>query len=402
MSSWEGFEQEARRAPDARRERQYAPSVEYVAGEIAEVAIPLAEVPESEGRWREEITRVTGLTVPENRKVELAQVRYWGNPQEPNVYCRFLISDREELVSDGVDAAGILRDLRRGARRRTAKVPQGDSAFCVSWNDWQVAKLEGGGTAGLARRLQSVFDATEARIKELRKAGRTLGSLVIIGGGDMVEGCGTIFPNQAYEIDSDRRTQIRNTVTFILAGLDRLAPLFADVTVLVVGGNHGENRINGKRTTRHDNDDCAVFEHAAEAAARDPQLSHVKFLIALDEPAKTLKVGDWILGTTHGNAFRGGGHIAAKAHRWFSGMAAGRHPVGDADLLLTHHYHHFASQDWGACLWVQTPSLDGGSPHFTDGSGMAAGPGMLTWVMSPESRFADPQILIPVDPPEGF
>jgi hypothetical protein len=239
-----------------------------------------------------------------------------------------------------------------------------------------------------------VFNAIEARITELRKSGRQLGSLVIIGGGDIVEGC-TIFPNQSFEIDSDRRKQIRDAVTFILAGLDQLAPLFTSVTVLAVGGNHGENRIGGKRTTRHDNDDCAVFEHAALAASRDPKLAHVGFHIAQDEPAKTLKVGDWILGTTHGNAFRGGGHVAAKAHRWFSGMAAGRHPVGDSDLLVTHHYHHYASQDWGACHWVQTPSMDGGSPFFTDAGGMYSAPGMLTWVMSPQSRFADPQILTP-------
>jgi hypothetical protein len=210
----------------------------------------------------------------------------------------------------------------------------------------------------------------------------------------MIEGC-AIFPNQAHEIDTDRRGQIRACTTFILDGVDRLAPLFARVTVLVVGGNHGENRIGGKRTTRHDNDDCAVFEHAATAAARDRRLQHVNFVIAQDEPAKTLDVHGHILATTHGQVYgRGaGGSVEQKALRWYSGQAAGHQPVGDANLLVTHHFHHHALRDWGACLWVQTPAMDGGSPFFTDYSGQASQPGMLSWVMSPEHRYVDPQIL---------
>lgn len=387
---WESLGDEAR-APDARRPRQYEPAVEYVAGEMTQVSVPLGAVPADEAEWRREIARVTGLSVPDERKVELAQVRYWGSPEAPNVYCRFLITDRDDAPTH-VDAVQILKDLRKGRRRLDPLQLAGDDTFVLSWNDWQVAKSEGGGTRGLAERLYKAFDAAEDRIHNLRLTQR-LGRLVIIGGGDMIEGC-SIFPNQAYEVDSDRRSQIRNCVAFILAGLDHLAPLFADVTVLVVGGNHGENRVNGKRTTRHDNDDCAVFEHAATAAARDDDLAHVKFVIALDEPAKTIQVGPWILGTTHGHVFqRGAGGSSAKAYNWFKGMAAGRHPAGDADLLVTHHYHHYAAQDWGACLWVQTPTMDGGSPHFTDGSGMHSEPGMLSFVMTSADRFTDMKVL---------
>lgn len=391
-ADWDGFEVEASRASDARRPRQYEPSVEYQAGEMAQVAISLTQVPPDEEAWRAEIQRVTSLTVPEHRKVELAQIRYWGDPAAPNVYCRFLISDRED-AAPAVDAVQILADLRKGKKYSEPGKLTGDSTLVVSWNDWQTAKLEGGGTAGLADRLDSAFNSVIHRALELRAIGRDIGSLVIIGGGDMVEGCVT-FTNQSYEIDGDRRAQIRNTVTFILAGLDRIAPLFTDVRVLVVGGNHGENRINGKRTTRHDNDDCAVFEHAALAAARDSRLGHVKFFIAQDEPAKTIDVHNWILGTTHGHVFqRGAGGSAAKAHRWFSGQAAGRFPVGDSDVLLSHHYHHHALQDWGATLWVQTPTMDAGSPHFTDGTGLHSKPGMLSFVMTPTSRYQDAQIL---------
>lgn len=393
-ADWASFGDAVERQPDARRDRPQPNRVEYQAGEVASASISLPAVPVDEAAWRLEIARVTGLTIPDHRRVELAQVRYWGDPAAPNVYCRFLVLDREDSPSAGPDAVGLLRELRRGRRKPSGTAStEGEGTFVLCWADWQTAKLEGGGTPGLAKRLAEAFDKAEARIKELRASGRSIGRLLIVGGGDMVEGC-TIFANQPHEIDGDRRQQIRDTVTFILAGIDQLAPLFEHVDVLVVPGNHGENRIQGKRTTRHDNDDCAVFEHAALAVQRDPSLSHVRFVIALDEPAKTIAVGPWIIGATHGHVFaRGAGGTSQKAHRWFAGQAAGRHPIGDADVLLSFHYHHFALQDWGHTIWVQSPAMDGGSPHFTDGTGFDAGPGMLSFLTTTAHRFTDPQIL---------
>lgn len=393
-TDWAGLAAAAASAPDARRPRQYEPNVAYVAGEMASVSISLKEVPADEEKWRAEILRVTQLTVPEDRKVELAGVRYWGDPGAPNVYVRFNIVDRGG-IGETVDAVKILKELRgRRKKKGGTLAPNGnDGVFVLSWNDWQVGKAEGGGIAATAERLEKAFQSAKSRILELNHIGRAIDRLVIIGGGDMIEGC-SIFPNQPFELDGDRRTQIRATVAFILAGLDSLAPLVGKVDVLVVGGNHGENRIGGKRTNRHDNDDAAVFEHAALAVARDESLSHVEFFIAQDEPAKTLQVGRWILGTTHGQVFgRGAGGIGAKAHRWFSGQSTGRFPVGDADVLVTHHYHHLELIDWGATQWVQTPAMDGGSPHFTDGTGFWSEPGMLSFTMDNDHRFRDLAIL---------
>ena len=128
----------------------------------------------------------------------------------------------------------------------------------------------------------------------------------------------------------------------ILHGLDELAPLFAEVVVLVVGGNHGENRIDGNKVNRSDNDDCLVFENAAQAAARDDRLGPCpSFVIAQGEPAKTLDINGWVYATTHGQAFgKGAGRPEQKAHNWYKGQAGGRFPAGDADVLVSHHYHH--------------------------------------------------------------
>lgn len=382
-------------APDARRVRQshpkgFEPGVKFEAGQLAEVNVQLTEIPEDEQAWRDEITRVTTLTVPDGKRVVLSQVRYWGDPKEPQVYCRFLIEDRP--VSDSpVDVLSILHQLRD--RKAESAAFTGDSTFVLALNDWQAGKLEGGGTEALAERLDAAYTKAAQRIAELRAIDRDLGHLVILGGGDMVEGCG-VYQHQAYEIDADRRSQIRNTVTLILEGLDRLAPMFQRVTVLAVGGNHGEHRIDGRRVNRSDNDDLAVFEHAALAASRDERLGHVEFVIADDEPAKTIEVNGWILGITHGHVFgKGAGSPEQKAWKWFQGQAAGRQPAGDCDVLVSAHYHHLTLRDWGACQWIQAPAMDGGSPHFTDWSGQAAKPGMLSFVMTPQHRCIDLQVL---------
>lgn len=386
--------------PDHRRRRAphprgFEPGVRYEASEPVEVTVTVQEIPEDEARWRAAISDATGLSIPDGREVELTQVRYWGDKDAPMIYCRFSIPDREAAQKPALDVVGLLRDIRAVQGRKIASRGAGPGAFVLSWADWQIGKGEGGGSEATAGRVIAALHAARRRVQELRAAGRRLGHLVIVGGGDLVEGC-AMFPSHAYTVDLDRRAQVRAVVELGLSGLDLLAPLFDRVTVLAVPGNHGENRVNGTATSRADNDDVAVFEHMAQAAARDKRLSHVDFVISGDELSKTLEVAGWTLGATHGHVYGktySAVGVEPKVWRWFSQQAAGRLPVGDSDVLLTHHYHHFAARDWGACLWLQTPAMDGGSAWFSDVTGQAARPGMLSFIMAPESRCSDLLIL---------
>lgn len=344
---------------------------------------------------RAKIEEQTKLTIPANLDVRIERLTLQsdadGNAER--WWYKYVFVPRLSLVLDGgYDHIATLKALRSN-RKAVKPTHTGESTFCISWNDWQVGKAEGGGTEALIERYERQIATAKERAAELRKIGRDLGRLVVIGGGDMVEGC-TIFPHQMMHIDADRRKQANVTTDLIEYGLDELAPLFAEVTVLVVGGNHGENRIDGNRTNRSDNDDCLVFESAARAVKRDPRLQHVNFVIAQGEPAKTLDINGWVYATTHGQAFgKGAGTPEKKAFNWFKGQAGGRFPAGDADVLVSHHYHHKAERDWGACLWVQTPANDGGSLQHTDLTGEAADAGMLTWVVTPACRYQDAQVL---------
>jgi hypothetical protein len=56
--------------------------------------------------------------------------------------------------------------------------------------------------------------------------------------------------------------------------------------------------------------------------------------------------------------------------KWWSGQSLGDTAVGQADLLITGHYHHYAVKQLNHRLWIQLPAMDGGSAWFSDRTGM--------------------------------
>lgn len=321
---------------------------------------------------------------------------YWSTDLEKMLWKHsysFSVERRVEGFTDDIDVVALLKSLPKttAVSKPSKGIP---STFVLDWADWQMGKKEGGGTEALIERLESAFSSAIVRIEELRATGRKLEELVIIGGGDMIEGC-VIYPQQAFGIDLNRREQIRNTVAAILRGLTLLAPLFETVRVVVVPGNHGEHRITGNRTEIGDNDDLLVFEMAQVGCANDPRFKHVSFEIASKEISIATNIRGWVYGITHGDVYgRGSGTgVRNKVFNWFKTMAANRHPVGASDVLLTHHFHHDAMEDWGNTLWVQNPTIDGGSHYFKEYSGHETRPGMNSWVVTESERLQDKQII---------
>ena len=71
--------------------------------------------------------------------------------------------------------------------------------------------------------------------------------------------------------------------------------------------------------------------------------------------------------------------------RW----ALGRMPMGKCDIIVTHHYHHEQSANFGAWEWLQTRAQDGGSHWFESVTGMYSDPGSLTFVITEKKRTAE-------------
>jgi hypothetical protein len=339
-----------------------------------------------------------GMEVPEGYRVRIAEMKYdpvaWTRETPEQKYAttkavwryRFVIEP--DMTQASVDGIAILNALKR--RPKAAKLT-GDKTLVLNLNDTQAGKSEGGGTDALIERMDHFFTLAEERISDDKKS---LGDLVVLLGGDLIEGC-NIFPNQSWQIDRDMRDQIRTMTGITLHMLDRLATKFPTTRVIAVGGNHGENRQNGKRVNRHDNFDQLVAESTALAAGRDSALQHVNFNIAYDEPALTGDIRGHIYAVTHGSIY-GKGQGAGpdqKAYNWYKNMAAAHNPIGDAVVLVGNHYHHEVIRNFGTLLFVQNPAMDGGSAYFSEYSGMEAAAGMASWVVSEDSRFTGYEVL---------
>lgn len=365
------------------------------------VTTPPMEQLADESAWQAAVDAL-GIDVPEGWRVRLVEMRY-----DPAAWHRDKVGDDAVTrpvwryrfaveANPGETTRGNIDELVREIKKQRVRAPKrdvgGEGTFVVAWNDWQLFKAVGDGIEGTVARIYDSFEAVIERVTELRALGRMYPRLVVVASGDIVEGC-AIYPHQSWELAGDSRDQENAGRRLIVDGLKKFAQHFDQIQVLAVGGNHGENRIDGKKINRHDNADVKVFEQAADVLGESSHYDHIQFRVPREDLAATLEVEGWVLGTTHGHiAGKGGGSPEGKIYNWFKGQAAGKQPIGEADVLVTSHYHHPRSADWGGCMWLQAPAMDGGSPQFTDFSGMHARPGLLTFGMTREERFRDPEV----------
>jgi hypothetical protein len=255
-------------------------------------------------------------------------------------------------------------------------------SLVVCLADWQVGGVgPGGNSSDTIDRVLALGDSVADRALELRAAGRNIDQLVVLGLGDLVEGCTGFYANQLFSVDLHNREQIRTTYMLITALLKKWAPLFPVVHVATIGGNHGQTREGGKVVTGPgDNKDVLAFEIVRDTLADLPGYGHLTWDIPDGELSLRVDVSGVSVGITHGDLFSGGANAAAKAERWWKGQVFGLREVADAKILFSGHFHHFSSVEWAESgrTWFQTPAMDNGSQWFTDLSGLSSAPGTLT------------------------
>lgn len=292
-------------------------------------------------------------------------------------------------------------ELVRRIRSRRPSKPEvgGDDAFLFMMSDLQLGKAEGAvGTSDTVEAYCDTVDQAAARIKGLRRAGAHMPQLGIVGTGDIVESCTNFYANQAFLVDRNQRDQNRLAREVGYYTIDTLAPLFDEVKVGCVGGNHGENRNDGKKATDDaDNADVAFFECLREAYDRAGDPFGIDWTIPHDELSIMMTLGGVNVGFTHGHIFRRGSTAQQKALEWFRGQVFGYGAVADAQILVSGHFHHFLATSVGLRTLFQTPAIDPGSKHFEDGSGDRTPPGVLTMRLTRDNPmgFDDLAILQP-------
>jgi len=291
------------------------------------------------------------------------------------------------------DIESLIAEIKKHKPRERKEI-EGGASLVVCASDWQVGKRDGDGLKGLVGRWLQAIDDVEFRLKELKKLGRPIDSITVLCLGDLVEGCDGHYDIQTFTVEVDRRDQVKIARRLLRDALIRWSRVVPSITVAAIGGNHGENRKNGKSfTTLGDNDDVALVESVAEIFQANPEAyGHIKFAIPTDELSLTLEIHGKIIGITHGHLARSGQGVEGKLRRWIADQTLGRQKIGDCDILVTGHYHSFKLADWGGVKWLQAPALDGGSVWWRQSTGEIADVGVLTFLVSSQG-MSDIQLL---------
>ena len=313
------------------------------------------------------------------------QIRAWDTTRDGETirmkYYRCTIKPRDHTI-DRVDVDQLTKEMSRRKPTR-AKATSGDSAFVVLLSDWQLGKGEGGGTPATTERIMMAIDHSVDRYKELRKLGRSVGTVYLMGCGDLVESCDGFYPMQTFQADLTDREQDALARRLVLYAINSFIDTGAKVVAMGVPGNHGENRRNGKAFTDFkDNRDYSVFETVAEIVAANPEryrnLAIPMSALNNDDLTMTLDICGVPVAFAHGHQFRSGTNAQSKMEAWWRGQALGRTNVADAQLLFAGHLHHFVISEATGRTVIQVPAMDGGSKWFTSTAGASAPTGMLS------------------------
>ena len=364
----------------------WEPGIDTSKNIIVSKPLPKAIKPEDH-KWDIYLAEL-GFDPKEFEIIEPFEVRTWtanmgAGETEQFYYYKAKIISKNPISSKDFDYKNLLKEIK--AYKGQPQKITGNSSFVVCLSDWQMGKRDGDGTQGIVKRIEQMIPDVTARIKDLKKNGVDLANLYVFGLGDIVEGCDGFYPMQEFSVEYDLRRQKMIARRLLIKAIKTWAPLFKNVVVACVPGNHGENRKNGKAFTSFgDNFDVSLFDEAQEILSENPAFKKIKFIIPENELWITLDISGTIVGLAHGHQFRTGGRYShQKAVAWLSGQAFGMTDVGDSDILISGHFHHLFVVNEGKRTLMQCPSVDGGSEWFENMTGKTSYSGTLTFSITP-------------------
>jgi len=322
-----------------------------------------------------ELLAVWNLDPEVYQVVEPVQMRAWDAHDGRKYYYRAQIVSRQAV--EGIPDLSALMADARARRSRPPERAGSDRALAIVLTDWQAGKTEGGGTPALLDRLYSKLDALKAHAKDVKYDEIALFCL-----GDLVENCFGFYPMQLHATDMDVTTQTGFVRDVLYDFVKEFAPLTSALTIAAVPGNHGEIRINGKAaTTFTDNLDLDVVRQVQKVTDENPKAyGHVRYEIATGL-SHVVEIAGVTIALSHGHCGRT--YSAKRVLDWWQSFAMSRHPLGEADILLTGHYHTLHIDELTGRTWMQAPAMDGGSAWFYAQTGKHSPSGMLAFDILP-------------------
>lgn len=249
----------------------------------------------------------------------------------------------------------------------------------VCLSDFQVGKTDSlGGTQETVNRVMS----TLKRITEWIQAEGSYEEIIVADVGDVCEGFWNVTSQQQTN-DLSLTDQIRVAQRLMAEAIAMLAPLCTRMTYVSIPSNHcavRTSRGNDNRANSPDDDFGLLIADTIQAimSGREP-FSHVNFAKPQKwEEAVTVETADGTaVGFTHG-------HLAgaqAKIPSWFRDLAFGhRSGLHEASILVHGHFHNFGVSLVGDNKFIiGCPTADNGSSWFTNRTGDATDPALLTF-----------------------
>ena len=266
----------------------------------------------------------------------------------------------------------------------TKKFNAGDTAFMWFMSDWQLGKKDFGVEDTIKRYDQALQDGVN-RIKYLRKLGVEIDEIYMVGMGDLTENCTPFFfESQPHSVSLSLIEQYALARSMIMKTIDTFLPHSPKLVLAGVPGNHGEMTRTSKgqvASSRLDNSDTMHLEICREIMSANPDRYGKVEVNVPDGFHQTLIIKGKKVSFTHGHMSGGSGNPEAKIENWWKGQMYGWLPPGDAEILVTAHYHHLRMKQQGDRTWFQCPSIDA-SIDFTARTGLWSHPGVLTFTIN--------------------
>jgi hypothetical protein len=220
--------------------------------------------------------------------------------------------------------------------RRTRSKKRGAEVALWHLTDWQGAKVTPSYNSQVMRDRVMRFCDKAARLAEIQRADHPVDDLVIMLGGDMIEGLFN-FPTQPYEIDATLFGQYVRVSRLLTEVVQHALHEFSTVRVIGEWGNHG--RLGSKRDAvpRSDNADRMTYELARSLVNTDARVTWED----CPEDIQRVEIGNYRALLIHGdevgrNGFASPSTIVQHVNRWRSGA----YPWEFRDVFIGHYHTH--------------------------------------------------------------
>ena len=344
--------------------------------------------------WKEQLESYFGADAKNYRVLEdTAEIRFWdmaGNPPQRLYYFKAKIVSNKAYMPDD-DFKKLLQEAKRKKPKPKKKPVKDSKTFVICLSDFQVGKA---GTENVVERFVDYIDKTVDHIKTLQKY-ENINQVLYAGLGDILEGTCGFYPMQEFSVSLDARQQQKVARRMIYRLIKETIPLFDKGLVAFIGGNHAENRKNGKAYTSFgDNKDVMLAEELQEIFKEAPAYKDkLDFMIPENELSLTFEISDVVVSMIHGHQLRSGTNAQAKQRNWLANQSLSRNAISDCDILLSAHFHFFSAYETSDRLLLQASTIDDGSEWFENTNGDKSRAGLTTLVIGGSEKWSNIRVI---------